>query len=64
MSPKQFITDKEEQIAFQIKDAIEAYIPMLNKWVDSGMPFNEHLQKALEQREWIDNFITNFELQR
>lgn len=62
MKAKDFLTDKEVDLIFQLRKSINEYVPLLQRWVDSGMPYNEHLQKALEQRDWIESTISNFEL--
>lgn len=62
MKARDFLTEKEVEIVKQLSNSVNDYVPLLKKWVDSGMPYNEHLTKAMEQKEWIDNFMTQFEI--
>jgi len=62
MKASKFLSDKEIDLLFQLRKSVNEYVPLLTRWVDSGMPYNEHLQKAREQQEWIESTISNFEL--
>lgn len=64
MNTKQFLQPAEIDILFQVKDSVDEYVPWLEDGVARGMPFNDHLAKAKEQREMIDSVISWLKLER
>lgn len=62
MNTQAILSPKEQDILWQIKDSVDKYVPLLRRWVERDMPYNDHLQKALEQQMWINTVIEEFGL--
>lgn len=64
MKAPRLLEPAEIDILFQIQDTVYEYLPWLENAVAKGLPYNEHLNKAKEQRDMIDSTISLLQLER
>ena len=64
MKPPQLLQPAEIDILFQAKDKVDEMLPWLEAGVARAMPYNDHLQKIKEQRDYLDAIISWLQLER
>lgn len=62
MSPSDFLTETELVQFGQYRAVLSKIVPLFRKWVDMSLPFQEHLDKAVEQQQWFDKIAEALEI--
>lgn len=64
MKPPSLLQPAEIDILFQAKDKVDEMLPWLEIGVAKGMPYNDHLQKIKEQRDYLESIVSWLKLDR
>lgn len=64
MKPPPLLKPNEIDMLFQAKDAVDNILPWLESGVAKAMPYNDHLQKIKEQRDYLESIISWLKLER
>lgn len=63
MITKDLLTSQQRDIIKQARQSAHQMLEIVTKLVDSGMPYEEHKQKAQEQVGYLDKFVELFEIE-
>ena len=56
------ITPEKKLLIAKIADTLDQTIPAIEEMVSNGLPFDDHLQKYREKRQWIAKFQRLFKV--